>query len=318
VRHAGIWEVGRMIVASLLAHLTTPEALSVQAILALLTALGLSSTAGIRAYLPLLALAIGSNIDSSALPLQPNFQTLKSPPLIIILAALTLLEIAVDKVPVIDHFSDAVHTVIRPFSGAIIMAGTQNSLSDISPWLAAGVGAVLALAFHTVKATSRPVVSATTAGVGNPIVSTIEDILAAVMSVLLIAAPIIGIILLVVLALLLVRLMIGVVRKVRGRRAGGVVPGTTAQAARGGRSQVPQPVYASGGTDAANPSNGVVLSSGSTLTSTYQPQAGPASPSVRPSPILRVPNVAPPMPTQPYPPAGGFVSDPPTMPGQMH
>lgn len=305
-----------MIVASLLAHLTTPQALSVQAILALLTALGLSSTAGIRAYLPLLALAIGSNIDSSALPLQPNFQTLKSPPLIIILAVLTLLEIAVDKVPVIDHFSDAVHTVIRPFSGAIIMAGTQNSLSDISPWLAAGVGAVLALAFHTVKATSRPVVSATTAGIGNPIVSTIEDILAAVMSVLLIAAPIIGIILLVVLALLLVRLMIGVVRKVRGRRAGGVVPGT-AQAARGGRSQVPQPVYASG-TDAANPSNGVVLSSGSTLTSTYQPQAGPASPGVRPSPILRVPNVAPPMPTQPYPPAGGFVSDPPTMPGQMH
>jgi hypothetical protein len=306
-----------MIVASLLAHLTTPEALSVQAILALLTALGLSSTAGIRAYLPLLALAIGSNIDNSALPLQPNFQSLKSPPLIIILAVLTLLEIAVDKVPVIDHFSDLVHTIIRPFSGAIIMAGTQNSLSDVSPWLAAGVGAVLALAFHTVKATSRPVVSATTAGVGNPIVSTIEDILAAVMSVLLIAAPVIGIILLVVLALLLVRLMIGVVRKVRGRRAGGVVPGT-AQSARGGSGQMPQPVYASGGTGGVNPSSGAVLSSGSTLTPTYQPQAGPASPSVRPSPILQVPNVAPPTPTQPYPPAGSFVNDPPTIPGQMH
>jgi len=307
-----------MIVATLLAHLTTPEALSAQAILALLTALGLSSTAGFRAYLPLLALAIGSNIDSSVLPLQPSFQTLKSPPLIIILAILTLLEIAVDKVPLIDHFSDLIHTVIRPFSGAIIMAATQNSLSDISPWLAAGVGAVLALAFHTVKASSRPVVSATTAGIGNPVVSTIEDILAAVMSVLLIAAPIIGIILLVVLALLLVRLMIGLVRKIRGRRAAGVVPGT-AQAAQGGRrSRVPQPVYASSGTDAANPSNGVILSSGSTLTSTYQPQAGAASPGVRPSPILQVPNVAPPVPTQSYPPAGGFVSDPPTMPGQMH
>jgi hypothetical protein len=306
-----------MIVASLLAHLATPEALSGQAILALLTALGLSSTAGIRAYLPLLALAIGSNIDSGALPLQPNFQTLKSPPLIIILAVLTLLEIAVDKVPVIDHFSDVVHTVIRPFSGAIIMAGTQNSLSDISPWLAAGVGAVLALAFHTVKATSRPVVSATTAGIGNPVVSTIEDILAGVMSVLLILTPVIGIILVVVLALLLVRLMIGVVRKIRGRRAGGALPGT-AQAGRGARSQVPQPVYASGGTGGANASNGVVLSSGSTLTSTYQPQSGPASPNVRPAPVLQVPNVAPPMPTQAYPPAGGYVSDPPTMPGQMH
>ena len=81
---------------------------------------------------------------------------------------------------------------------------------------------------------------------------------------------------------------------------------------------MPPPVYASGGTSAANPSNGVVLSGGSTLTSAYQPQPGPASPSVRPAPTLQVPNVASPMPTQPYPPAGGYVSDPPTMPGQMH
>jgi hypothetical protein len=306
-----------MIIASLLAHLTSPQALSVQAILALLTALGLSSTAGIRAYLPLLALAIGSNVDSSALPLQPNFQTLKSPPLIIILAMLTLLEFVVDKVPVIDHFSDAVHTIIRPFSGAIIMASTQNSLSDISPWLAAGVGAVLALAFHTVKATARPVVSATTVGTGNPIVSTIEDILAVVMSILLIVAPVIGIIVLVVLSLLLVRLMIGVVRKVRARRAAGGVSGT-AQVAHGRRNRVPQPVYASGGTATSNPYNGGVVPGGSTLTSTYQPQAGSANSSVRPSPILQVPNAEPHIPTQSYPPAGGYLGDPPTMPGQIH
>jgi hypothetical protein len=224
---------------------------------------------------------------------------LKSPPLIIILAILTLLEIAIDKIPVIDHISDVVHTVIRPFSGAIIMAAAQNSLSDISPWLAAGVGAVLALAFHTVKASSRPVVSATTAGIGNPVVSTIEDVLATVMSVLLIAAPIIGIILLVVLALLLVRLMIGLVSKIRGRRGAGTLPGTVG-GARGGRSRVPQPVYASG----------------PTLTPTYRPQAGPSSPGDWPTPILQ-PNVTPPVPTQPYPPAGGYAGDPPTMPGQM-
>ncbi|MGO8951113.1 MAG: DUF4126 domain-containing protein [Ktedonobacterales bacterium] len=212
-----------MVIASLLAHLTSPEALSVQAILALLTSLGLSSTAGIRAYLPLLALAIGSNVDSSALPLQPNFQALKSPTLIIILAILTILEFVIDKVPVIDHLSDAVHTVIRPLAGAIIMAGTQNSLSDVSPWLAAGVGAALALSFHTVKASSRPVVSATTAGVGNPVVSTIEDILAVAVAILSIVAPIIAIIVIVILVLLFVRLMIGLVRKVRGRRSAGPV-----------------------------------------------------------------------------------------------
>jgi hypothetical protein len=230
-----------MVTASLFAHLTSPEALSTQAILALLTSLGLSSTAGFRAYLPLLALALGSSLDSSALPLQPNFQTLKSPQLIIILSALAVLEFVVDKVPIVDHFSDAVHTVIRPISGAIIMAGTQNTISDINPWLAAGVGAILALTFHTVKATSRPVVSATTAGVGNPIISTIEDILTVAASVLLIVAPVIGIILVVILALLVARLMIGVVRRVRSRRSSRVPVGMPTAAPTGTSPIMPVP-----------------------------------------------------------------------------
>jgi hypothetical protein len=281
-----------MVIASFLAHLSSPDALSTQAILALLTALGLSSTAGFRAYLPLLALAVGSSIDSSAIQLQPNFATLKSPPLIIILGVLTILEFIVDKVPVIDHFSDAVHTVVRPLSGAIIMAGTQNSVSDISPWLAAGVGAVLALAFHTVKATSRPVVSATTAGVGNPIVSTIEDILTVAASVLLIVAPIIGIILLAILVLLMARLVIGVVRRFRGRQAAGATPGITQGTSRQ-KNQALQPDYLSG------------------------PPAGGSS-AAGPSPILQMPTLQAHVPTQPYPPAGGFSGDPPTMPGQMH
>jgi hypothetical protein len=281
-----------MVIASLLAHLSSPQALSTQAILALLTALGLSSTAGFRAYLPLLALAVGSSVDSSALPLQPNFDTLKSPPLIIILGVLTILEFVVDKIPIIDHFSDAVHTVIRPLSGAIIMAGTQNSISDFSPWLAAGVGAVLALAFHTVKATSRPVVSATTAGVGNPIVSTIEDILVVVTSVLLIVAPIIGIILLVILILLMARLVIRVVRRFRAHTASRPVPPISRGASRQ-QDEAFQPEFVSG------------------------PPAG-GSPAAGPSPILQMPGLQAHAPTQTYPPAGGFSGDPPTMPGQMH
>lgn len=305
-----------MVIASLLAQLTSPQALSTQAILALLTALGLSSTAGFRAYLPLLAVAIGSTVDSSALPLQPNFQTLKSPPMLAVLGVLAVLEFVVDKVPVVDHFSDAVHTVIRPFAGAIIMAGTQNTISDISPWLAAGVGAVLALTFHTVKATSRPVVTATTAGIGNPIVSTIEDVLTVVASFLLIAAPIIGIILIAILVLLLARLMFGVVRKIRNRRSPGSPLGTS-MAASGRRSLEAQPAYVKSATGIANSATGTVLHTGSTVTATYQPPAG-VNPTIRPSPILQMPSVQPRVPTRPYPPAGGYSEDPPTMPGQMH
>src|SRR5215813_5905938 len=126
------------------------------AITYLLAALGLSSTAGLRAYLPLLALGIASDVKGAngapLIPLQQNFQFLGSPLAIGILLLLVLVEIGADKIPVLDHVNDAVHTLIRPASGALIMAGSQNSLSDASAVIAAIVGAGVALATHGVKA----------------------------------------------------------------------------------------------------------------------------------------------------------------------
>src|SRR5262249_48578303 len=141
----------------------------------LLAALGLSSTAGPRAYLPLLALGPASDITRAngepPIPLQQNFPFLGRPPALRILVLLLLVEMGADKIPVLDHVNDAVHTIIRPASGALIMAGSQNSLSDASAVVAAIVGAVLALATHGVKAGTRAASTATTAGVANPLVS---------------------------------------------------------------------------------------------------------------------------------------------------
>ena len=55
---------------------------------------------------------------------------------------------------------------------------------------------------HVVKAGGRPVVAATTAGMGNPIVSTIEDIISFATSVLAIVAPYL------VVAIILISLML--------------------------------------------------------------------------------------------------------------
>jgi hypothetical protein len=178
---------------------------TVQAIGLLFTALGLSSVSGLRAYLPLLALAIGSDVNGSdgqpLVKLSPQFQLLGHWWIIALLALLVIGEFFVDKVPVIDHISDAVHTVIRPLSGAIIMAGVSNPISDRSPWAAAILGAVLALTVHSAKAATRPAVTATTAGIGNPIISTLEDVGAVILAVLALLAPylalVVGLILLV-------------------------------------------------------------------------------------------------------------------------
>jgi hypothetical protein len=217
------------------------DPLTTAAIISLLAALGLSSTSGLRAYLPLFAVGLAGSIpgplDGKLIPLQPNFSGLSSPAMLLLLGLLVVGEFTVDKLPVVDHVSDLVHTVLRPVAGAVIMAGTANSLSDKSQWAAAAVGAVLAFAFHGVKATARPAVTATTAGIGNPIVSFIEDVLVVLSVVLLIFAPVIGVVLLAALVLFIGRFLLRATRRFRAKRAGTLISSADQQASgkRGGR-----------------------------------------------------------------------------------
>lgn len=181
--------------------------LSSEALAVLLTALGLSTASGLRAYVPLLAVAIGSHMTPGngqpLITLSKPFQALGTWWFVVLLVVLVLGEFTVDKVPGLDHVSDAFHTFVRPLSGAIIMAGTSNPLSEKSIWAAAVVGAVLALTVHTAKAASRPAVTATTVGIGNPIVSSIEDGIAAVITLSAVLAPFVAATLIVISAVVI-------------------------------------------------------------------------------------------------------------------
>jgi hypothetical protein len=206
---------------------TDPNAMAAFAVL--LTALGLSGISGLRAYLPLLGVAAGADLipgtqDGHLVKLAPWLQHLNTSWTIALLVVLALGEFTVDKVPVLDHVSDVLHTVIRPLSGAIIMAGTDNPLSHVNPIAAGIVGAALALTVHSAKAAVRPVSTATTAGLGNPIISFIEDIFTIVVSALALFAPVIGAILFGLVAFFVGRLIIRGVRGLRGRRARQQVP----------------------------------------------------------------------------------------------
>jgi len=68
------------------------------------------------------------------------------------------------------------------------------------------LGLVLAFGVHATKATARPVVTASTGGIGNPVVSTAEDVVSLVVSILALAVPIlIGIVLALIIAWLVWR-----------------------------------------------------------------------------------------------------------------
>ena len=158
-----------------------------QAFLGLATAFGLSTAAGLNAYIPLLVVALLARL-TPLITLNEPYDALSNWWVIGTLAVLLVVEILVDKVPAVDTINDIINTLIRPAAGAILFAATTNTIG-IHPVLAAILGVILAGSVHAVKAGGRPVVAAATAGVGDPIVSTIEDIISFVTSVLAIVAP---------------------------------------------------------------------------------------------------------------------------------
>jgi hypothetical protein len=168
------------------------------------TSFGLSASAGLNAYLPLLIVALAARF-TDLIRLSTPFDALTHGWVIALLAALTLIEVLVDKIPAVDTINDIIQTVVRPTAGAILFAASSNAIADIHPVLAMICGILVAGTVHAAKTTARPLVTATTAGTANPIVSTAEDVSAGVVSVLSILMPIVAFLLIVIGAWLILR-----------------------------------------------------------------------------------------------------------------
>jgi len=179
----------------------------VQAFLSLSTAFGLSTSAGLNAYIPLLTIALVDRLSDGLVDLQGPWVWLSSWWTIGVLAVLLTVEILVDKVPAADTVNDIIQTVVRPAAGAILFAASTHAIG-LHPVLAAICGVILAGGVHTVKAGGRPVLTATTAGTANPIISTIEDVIAAVGSFIAVLYPYLVLVFILLLILLILLLMV--------------------------------------------------------------------------------------------------------------
>jgi hypothetical protein len=155
------------------------------------SAFGLSASAGLNAYIPLLIVGLLARYTGT-ITLGPPWDTLTDPWVLLILAVLLLVEILADKIPAVNHANDAIQTVIRPIAGAVVFAASAHVITDINPALAMICGLFVAGAVHGVKALAiRPAVTATTGGTANPLVSTVEDIVATVLSIVAILIPVV-------------------------------------------------------------------------------------------------------------------------------
>ena len=132
--------------------------------------------------------------------LQSPWNALQNPWVLGVLVVLLAIETAVDKIPAADTVNDVIQTALRPAAGAILFAASGNVISDMSPVLAMICGLLMAFGVHAAKATVRPLVTATTGGLGNPAVSVAEDVASGATTLVAIILPAVAALLVLVLA----------------------------------------------------------------------------------------------------------------------
>ncbi len=187
-----------------------------------LTGIGLASSAGLNAYIPLLMIGLlGRVTDLITLP--NGWQWLENPWVLGILAVLLGIEVVADKIPLVDHVNDLVQTVVRPTAGGLAFgaaAGAQTvTVSDPAQffsnneWVPIVAGMAISFVVHAMKSMARPVINATTVGFGAPVASTAEDAFSVVMAFVAILFPI-----LIILFVIFLIFMFVVLRRRRQRR----------------------------------------------------------------------------------------------------
>ena len=182
-----------------------------ETVLSICLGVALSAACGFRVFVPLLVMNVASL--TGHLTLGHGFEWLGSYPALVTFSVATVAEIAGYYVPWVDHLLDTIATPAAVIAGTIVTASVVTDMSPYLRWtLAAIAGGGAAGLVQGGTVLTRGASTATTGGLANPVVATMELIGAVVTSVLAIFAPLVAV-------LLFVGLIVFTVRKLlRSRR----------------------------------------------------------------------------------------------------
>jgi hypothetical protein len=176
-------------------------------VMPVLLGLGLASATGLRTFLPLLMLAVSARLGLFGVELNDQMAWLGSWPAIAALGIAATLEFAGDKIPAVDHALNVVGAFTRPIAGALAAASVFTGLDPTTAAVAGViVGAPTAFAFNAAQGGTRLVSTATTGGLGNPVLSLTEDVLAFLTVLIAFVLPVLIPVVLIVLVFVLFRL----------------------------------------------------------------------------------------------------------------
>ncbi len=150
--------------------------------------IGLSASTGFRVFVPMLVASIAAR--TGILPLTESFQWLASWPAIISFGTATIVEILAYYIPFIDNLLDTITTPMAIVAGTLLVTSVLPVENDLLKWITgATVGGGAAAAVQGGSVLTRLASSKLTAGIGNPIVSTGENVAAIGSSILSLLVP---------------------------------------------------------------------------------------------------------------------------------
>lgn len=207
--------------------------------MAVFTGIGLAAASGFRVFVPLFLVSLAANtgIDLPMIPdetlqgmLGSGFSWLGNDLVTVALGIATAVEVGGFYIPWLDNLLDTVASPAAVLAG-ILMSGAvmPETFGDGAlKWLVAIVaGGGTAGLVQSASVITRGTSSATTGGLGNPLVSTMELAGSVITTFLAIIAPLIVILLVIVLFVLAFRAISRFRKKRREKRLRGAEPGDT-------------------------------------------------------------------------------------------
>ncbi len=175
-----------------------------ETIFSILIGVGLAASVGFRIFVPLFALSIASHYH--LIPLNENWEWVGSSSAMITLGIATIVEIAAYLIPWLDNLLDTIAIPLAAVAGTAVMLSTMADIDPTLTWaLAIIAGGGTATAVKTSTSTTRLASTATTGGLVNPVVTTLETGTAIVMSVMSLLFPILAFIFVLVILWLIFR-----------------------------------------------------------------------------------------------------------------
>ncbi|MBR5214000.1 MAG: DUF4126 domain-containing protein [Akkermansia sp.] len=187
----------------------------IQLAIALCAGFSLSAACGFRIFVPLLAMALSARF--AGLSIDSSFAWVTGDAAILTLSVATIAEILAYYIPLFDNLLDSIAVPGAILAGGIVSFGLLGDMPEWLQWsvsIIGGSGAAGSVQMGTT--TARTLSSAGTAGAANPIISTLENILSIIGTIMAVFLPIlaaIGALVFIIISLFFMRRIITKLRR---------------------------------------------------------------------------------------------------------